>query len=62
MGNSFLDDVSKANRPEPNVGGSFDCMECRETVSGAHYDRTTGVLRWWCSKDHESVMKEVNIS
>ena len=60
-GSDFLREIGESNRPEPNIAGSFDCMECREPVRGAHYDRSTGVLRWWCSKGHESVMKEFDI-
>lgn len=60
-GKDFLANIHKSQRPEPNVGGSLDCMECREPVRNAFYDRTKSELRWWCSKDHESVMKEVDI-
>jgi hypothetical protein len=60
-GDDFLDAVAKTVRPEPNVEGSFDCMECEEEVEHAVLDRKQRTLRWWCSKDHESVMEKVNL-
>lgn len=57
----FLDGITNATRPEPNIKGNFDCMECYEPVDDAHYDSRTMVLRWWCSKDHESKMEKMEL-
>lgn len=59
--NDFLDRLAEKSRPEPNVTGDFDCMECRAPVSEAYYDRRKGTLTWWCPDDHESVMEEVQL-
>jgi hypothetical protein len=60
-GDDFLDGVGKSVRPESNVQGHLDCQECDEPVDDGHYDRTKKILRWWCSKDHESIIKEVEL-
>lgn len=57
----WLDTLSSPTRTEPNVAGSFECQECRETVHGAYYDRPNSVIKWWCSLDHESIIKEFNV-
>lgn len=57
----FLDSISEASRPEPNIRGNFDCMECREPVDEAHYDARNSTLRWWCAEGHESLMEKVSL-
>lgn len=57
----FLDSLSKPTKHEPNVSGNFECQECREPVSAAYYDRPNSIIKWWCSKDHESEIKEFNV-
>lgn len=57
----FLSDIDKSSRPTPNIAGNFDCMECREPVDEAYHDVRNQQIRWWCSKGHESVMKEVTL-
>jgi hypothetical protein len=60
-GNDFLDSIGKSARPEPNVGGDFDCFECRERIDFAYYDYSEKILYWWCSSDHESKIKDFNL-
>lgn len=57
----FLDRLSEPERHEPNIGGSFECQECRATVLGAYYDRPNSIIKWWCSQGHESYIKEFNV-
>jgi hypothetical protein len=56
-GNDFLDSISSGSRPEPNVEGDFDCIECRKRVFVAYHDKTAATLTWWCDDDHESSIK-----
>jgi hypothetical protein len=45
-------------RPESNYGGVFECQVCREQVTEAHLDAETRRLRYWCSDNHESFIKD----
>ena len=60
-GDDFLDSISQETRPEPNIHGNFDCMDCREPVDMAHLDRKEQTITWYCSKGHKSVMKDVGL-
>lgn len=52
---------AKRERPEPNVEGSFACMDCGEPVSFAYYDRASSTLYWWCSEDHQSAIEKFTL-
>lgn len=58
---SILSQAKRGNRPEPNIGGEFQCQQCHAYVSDAHYDGTKKVLSWWCNDDHKSVIEEFSI-
>lgn len=61
---SFDEVVNKAKkpRPEPNMGGVFECQHCFTPNTGAHYDPDKKLLRWWCDNcDKVSKIEEFSI-
>ncbi len=54
-----FDEITANERPEPNIGGSFDCQWCAEEIHEAYFDPSQKVIIWWCSKGHESIIDKV---
>lgn len=54
----FADFAGEVGEPEPNVSGSFDCQTCDESVTGAYLDPLDRALRWFCSNEHVSTIKD----
>lgn len=50
----FLGKGEKPQLPGQQVGGSFQCQECYESVSEAYLNYEEGLLSWVCSKNHIS--------
>lgn len=42
---------------KPNAAGSFECQECHEVVFSAFHDEDERTLKWYCSANHESVVR-----
>jgi hypothetical protein len=56
-----FEDFLKKNQEEPaqgmEIGGSFSCQTCNETVDEAEWFQPEKILRWVCSAKHLSYIE-----
>lgn len=58
---NILRQANRNTRPQSNIDGDFECQQCRQLVSEAHYDAQKQILIWWCKDDHQSVIEEFRL-
>lgn len=59
----FSDTKPESKEPvvKVEVGGSFMCQTCNETVDDAFYLPESSLLAWECSQKHRSFIKDFSL-